>query len=205
MPIGHPSSLRWRRPWGAIVGFALALGCSCSARDALFTSAPPGVTRLELKGNVIRYGDKTLRLEDRIEEWVAVLGPPSKIEGQRHFWFGGSVEVWVRRTDDGRGYANPLTVDLGENGYADGFVLQGVVLNRGGPPLREVMDALSGTETELSGRWVRGRYEAAEMRVTGPDGFVVGAYGDLMCVPPPPPGNGKCVKVIDKLSIEAAW
>jgi hypothetical protein len=187
------------------VGFALAFGYACSARETLFTPAPPGVTRLELKGNVIRYGDKILRFGDRIEKWVEVLGLPSKIENQNHFWFGGSVEAGVWRTDDGRGYVSSLFVNLGENGYADGFVLQGVVLNKGGPPLLDVMDALSGSETELWGRWVRGRYEAAEMRVTSPDGFVVGAYGDLMCVPPPPPSKGKCTKVIDKLSIEAEW
>jgi hypothetical protein len=163
------------------------------------------VTRLELKGNVIRYGDKTLRLEDRIEKWIEVLGPPSKIEGQRHFWFGGSVEAWVWRTEDGRGYASSLTVNLGENGYSDGFVLQGVVLNKGGPPLLDVMDALSGTGTELWGLGGRYGYEEARMKVAGPDGFVVSVDGYLMCVPPPRPSKRKCVKVIDKLSIEAAW
>ena len=154
---------------------------------------------------MIRYGEKTLRLEDRIEKWVEVLGPPCKIGYQSYFWFGGSVEVGVWHTEDGRGYTCVLTVNLGENGYADGFVLQGVVLHKGGPPLQEVIDALSGTETELTGRWVRHRYEAAEMRVVSPDGFVVRADGDLMCVPPPSPSKGKCIKVIDKLSIEAAW
>jgi hypothetical protein len=206
MPIGHPSSLQWRKPWAAIVAFALALGCACSTRDSLFTPAPPGVTRLELKGNVIRYGDKTLRLEDRIEKWVEVLGPPSKTRAEHYGWFGNTVEVSVLQTVDGREYVGLLTVNLGENGYADGFVLQGIVLNQGGPPLQEVIDALSGTETELSGRWVRGRYEGAKMRVTSPDGFRVSANADLMCVPPPPPrSKGKCVKVIDKLSIEADW
>ena len=184
--------------------FALAIGCACSTRDALFTPTPPGVTRLELKGNVIRYGDKTLRLEDRIEKWVEVLGPPSKIEGHRHFWFGGSGVVGVWRTEDGRGYASSLTVNLGENGYADGFVLQGVVLNKGGPPLLDVMDALSGTETELWGLGARG-WHTAHMKVASPDGFVVSADGYLVCVPPPPPSKGKCAKVIDKLSIEASW
>ena len=162
------------------------------------------MTRLELKGNVIRYGDKGLRLEDRIEKWTQVLGPPSKTRAEHYGWFGNTVEVSVFQAVDGREYVGLVTVKLGENGYSDGFVLQGVVLNKGGPPLLDVMDALSGTETELWGLGARG-WHTAYMKVASPDGFVVSAYGDLMCVPPPPPSKGKCTKVIDKLSIEAEW
>jgi hypothetical protein len=199
------STPRWRRPCVAIVAFALGLGCARTTRDALYTPPPPGVTRLELKGNVIRYGEKVLRFHDRIETWISALGPPSKTEASSYWWFGNSVEVAVSQTADGREYVAPLFVHLGENGYADGFVLQGIVLTKVGPPLRDVIDALSGTETELWGRWVRGRYEGAEMRVASPDGFVVSVNGNLTCLPPPDRSTGKCVTVISDLEIEGHW
>jgi hypothetical protein len=194
-----------------VVLFALAASCTLPTvrpkAPPTPPPPPPGVTRLELKGNVIRYGEKTLRLKDRIETWVAVLGFPSKTKESHYGWFGNAIEVSVYWTDDGRGYAGPVDIHLGENGYADGFVLQGVLLSKGSPSLQAAIDALSGTETPLWGQGWRHGYESAHITgITSPDGFVVSAHAGLDCVPHPVRGStGTCVPVINDLTIEAAW
>jgi hypothetical protein len=170
------------------------------------TSPPAQPARLALQGNVIRFGDATLRFRDRFESWTRVLGPPSRTLGPRHLWFGDTVEVVTSQTVDGRAYVEALLVRLGTEGPPGGFVLQGIPLARGQPRLASIMKALARSPTPLWGMGQGPLFEAATMKATEPDGFVTTVRATLDCLPHLSPGStGSCEQAIDGLEIRADW
>ena len=191
------------------MAFAFAVGCArgIPVRGDSTATVPPA--RLELRGNVIQFGGASLRFGDRLETWTQVLGPPSRSEGTHYSWFGNSVRVGVNQTVDGRAYVAVLDVRLGQAGDAalpGGFVLQGVHLSHGAPSFPSVMDRLAKTETPLRGLGHDKLFEAAIMKATRPDGFVVSVRATLDCLPHLTPGStGTCEQVIDALEIRADW
>jgi len=205
MPI-EPLNSRRLLNLAAIAAIAFALGCARGIPVRDDRAAPVPTARLELQGNVIRFGDATLRFRDRLETWTQVLGLPSRSKGTHHFWFGNSLEVVASQTVDGRAYVDALVGRLGDDALPGGLVLQGVHLFHGAPSFPSVMRALAATETPLAGLGHDKLFEAASMKATRPDGFVVSVRATLDCLPHLAPGStGTCEQVIDELEIRADW
>lgn len=196
------------RAWpAAAIAVIAAIGCAPARVTVPFPVPVPdagaGLPRFELKGNVMAWNGEPLRFGDRLETWTRALGPPSSVTEARARWFGDSVELWSRTTVDHRAYAARLLVRLGAEGFPGVFVLQGVPLFRGAPPLAAVQRALLATDTPLEGLGARGP-ETARMRARGPDGFEVTVAAELGCPHPPPERRGQCEQAtIDRLEIGA--
>ncbi|HEY8210131.1 MAG TPA: hypothetical protein VIG99_21745 [Myxococcaceae bacterium] len=181
----------------AACALAAASGCSprppAAAPSSVDAGTAMGTPRLELKGNLLSFDGRPLRFGDRLETWAAALGPPP----------APGVQVVSAATADGRAYVSGLIVRLGEGQFPGAFVLQGVPLVRGGPPLKEVQRALLATDTPLVGVGRGPLPESAKMAVHGPDGFELAVAAHLDCRPP---ADGRdCEQVIDELEMSSTW
>jgi hypothetical protein len=210
MPTAPPSSrpsFDRVAPWVAGALLFATVGCSkpSTATSSASFSEPAGVPRLEMRGNVLFFEGRPMRLNDRLETWTNALGPPttSPSDGGSGRFRWDALGIWTAgpTTPDGRTYVSSATVRMGEGGFPGVFVLQGVPLLRNRPPLKDVQSALAASETPLVGLG-RGRLpESAKMHVHEPDGFEVTVAAKLDCTPP----GADCVQSIEELEIDAAW
>ncbi len=166
---------------------------------------------LEIDGNILRYNGNTLRFMDRVETWIKVLGPPSKIlidkNNSEYIWESLGLRVFVSSAIDGRVYISGLKIWLRDvtefsesdryyrhvehdldHGFPGKIILQGIVLESRTPHYRALQKAIDSNKTFIDAE--SGQHPAfGYMFLFGQDGFNMNLEVFLRC-----PENSKLAK-----------